>query len=213
MIDINKINSINNKKVEILKNNIASGKAKNMNYFYKRTDKDKETLIADIKRVEKLFKEEFGVQMYLVAGTLLGAVREKDFIPYDYDVDLGYVSTKRSHKEVVDEWRYIVCRLSEIDYLKRAFFPGHLHCKTEHKYTLDVWTTFNRRGKYFMIPAINGELNSSVLYPLRTIKFRGVQFNVPSNYEKILSYMYNKWETPLMENWKTFKWKRFLGEK
>ena len=43
--------------------------------------------------------EEAGVRPFLAYGTLLGAVRQGDFIGHDSDADLGYVS---EHDHPVD---------------------------------------------------------------------------------------------------------------
>lgn len=73
-------------------------------YFHEKSDSGREILINrsymkkyvlnlhDLLYCTEIIYDEFqksGVELYLSAGTLLGAIRNKSFIPWDYDVDLG----------------------------------------------------------------------------------------------------------------------------
>jgi hypothetical protein len=50
-----------------------------------------DALVAKAKSVELAFRIEFGLALFLVWGTLLGAVRGGDLIRHDFDVDMAYV--------------------------------------------------------------------------------------------------------------------------
>ena len=75
--------------------------------------------------------EEKGCNYFLDAGTLLGAVRNKKFIPWDHDVDLGLIYT---NQEEVD--KLIIA-------LKKKFYVRALKFKDDY----EVWNL----GKYRII--------------------------------------------------------------
>jgi lipopolysaccharide cholinephosphotransferase len=56
-------------------------------------EKIREVNMKLIRVVDRICKEH-GISYFLFAGTLLGAVREKDFIPWDDDVDICFVRSE-----------------------------------------------------------------------------------------------------------------------
>lgn len=52
----------------------------------------KDLILKDMADILKVF-EKFGVKAYLSFGAVLGAVRHKDFIPWDDDVDFDVIDT------------------------------------------------------------------------------------------------------------------------
>ena len=67
------------------------------NHYYKLTqdelkkiqDAQKE-LIREVQRICK----KCGIRFNMVGGTMLGAVRHKDYIPWDDDADIGFLRTE-----------------------------------------------------------------------------------------------------------------------
>ena len=57
----------------------------------------------DMKELEQFFRDKFNLSLYLVYGTLLGAIRNQDFIPHDVDVDLAYLSILTNREDVLKE--------------------------------------------------------------------------------------------------------------
>lgn len=147
------------------------------------------------------------IPFIFVAGTLLGAVREKDFIDHDEDIDLGILSEYRDQViECLD------------DLLQRGFEIARYH---RTKKLLSII----RKGQYidfnFFSP-YNNELRSSggwlaferCFQETTEIEFLGTSFMIPSDYEAYLESDYGpNWRTPVKWNDYTMpKWKTKLFE-
>jgi len=64
---------------------------------------NQDSLLKLYEELRCFFDQEIGRPLFINYGTLLGIVRNGDFIPNDDDFDAGYVSTKTNPKEVKAE--------------------------------------------------------------------------------------------------------------
>lgn len=162
-------------------------------------------LAACIKEFEALFKREFGLDTYLTWGTLLGAVRDTDFIPHDSDVDLAYLSAKSSDFEIAEEHELIVRVLRDQGCRVQRNSTGQIHVNLTGSaasrelpaFNLDVWTTWLRDGRFYHYPDIKGEVMATAITPLTCCQLRGHSLPVPSRPAAMLSAFYGpQWATP-----------------
>ncbi len=151
----------------------------------------------------KSIMDEHNLFFALTAGTLLGAVREKDFIDHDEDIDLALFS--RDKQKVIDVLP---------EFLKAGFVIA--------RYDRRNVISLIRGGDYIdlcffekesdLIYACGGTLIlSRFMEEIGDLEFLGQTFKVPKDYVEFLNceYGYN-WHTPVeIFNFNKPRWKIF----
>lgn len=164
-----------------------------------------ELLIGSMKTLERLFHSEFDIQFYLTWGTLLGAVRHNDFIGFDTDVDVAYLSKKSLDYEILEEHEYIVTVLKEYGFDVQRNSKGQIHVRvlkessggTGAAFNLDLWTTWQREGRFYHYPDIKGELLADAVLPFIPCQFHSESFQIPRGFELVLTQFYGEdWRQP-----------------
>jgi phosphorylcholine metabolism protein LicD len=184
-------------------------------YFYQYNEQEKLRLASDMKDIEKYFREELELDIYPIYGTLLGMIRDNDFIGWDTDVDMAYMSKCHTNKAVLNEFNLICKFLEEKKLLMtRIKTASHLHVYAPSKYLrIDLWISWiDNNGKYHLVWTISGEMDSSVILPFKTIEFKNQKFNLINQPEKYLDEAYHNWKTPLDGNETVWKKKPFIFE-
>lgn len=169
-------------------------------------------LFLGVKRIDKvkakenllLFKrlcDESGLYFGLIAGTLLGAVREKDFIAHDEDIDIFFLSEDKNRvfnifPELIAQGfaiarydrRGLVSIIRNGEYIDLYFFAPY-------ERGMRICSGWCIPEKYFLDTAF--------------IPFQGEQFLAPIEYVSYLEFQYGKnWETPIpYTDFKVSKWK------
>lgn len=162
-------------------------KYKKVDLFYGRKIIDinvEKNNLLDIKRIFDSLNIPFG----LIYGTLLGAVRENNFIEYDEDVDIY----------VLDEFRESV--LSSLFDLRKLSFEVARYGGD----TLSIIRDDDYIDIYFFKKTFWGKrscndeaVKAKFLEQNETIKFLNKTFKVPYNYIKLLEILYDKdWKIP-----------------
>jgi len=162
-------------------------KYKKIDLFYGRKIIDmnvEENNLLDVKRIFDSLNIPFG----LMYGTLLGAVRENNFIEYDTDVDIY----------VLDEFRESV--LSSLFNLRKLSFEvvryrGDLLSIIRDDDYIDIY--FFKKTFWGKRSCNNDTVKAQFLEQNETIKFLNKTFKVPYNYFKLLEILYDKdWKIP-----------------
>ncbi len=149
---------------------------------------------------------ESGMHWWLMYGTLLGAVRDKDFIPWDCDTDIGLLKAER---------------VKFIAFLKAAMAKGFYLIRSEAN---DELVSIERKGEYIdfyrwmeyknkdYMEMCDWRIDKSFFKEIETLDFQGHKCNVPFNYIKLLERLYGDWKTPRV-NFRASPFKNYAGGK
>ncbi|XP_066494357.1 ribitol 5-phosphate transferase FKRP [Tiliqua scincoides] len=142
--------------------------------------------------------ETSGVRYWLEGGTLLGAARHQDIIPWDYDVDLGIYLEDIPNCEllrnadsgsVVDERGFVWEKAIEGDFYRVQFSEhNHLH--------VDLWPFYPKNGLMtkdtWMDHRQDVEFPEHFLKPLVPIPFAGFLALAPNDYRSFLELKFGE---------------------
>lgn len=142
-------------------------------------------------RMKSLLDEQ-GVRFWLIYGTLLGAVREHDFISYDYDVDI--------QTDEYDKLLAIIPWLDEQGMKLIRVQPQRVYTFSLGSVYIDIYIA----GKApfplnLWCSWLNGNIvPTRLVFPLSKLEFLGEKFAVPAQPEKLMEFFYGKtWRTPI----------------
>lgn len=127
---------------------------------------------------------------WLTGGSLLGAVRNNDFIAWDDDVDMDmlekdFVQIMYKLKEDLISVGFVVRLIDTKEYPKMSFF------KYGQKISLGA---LHRRGDYLIRP--HYRYPAKYFNRKKTIVFKAMEFSIPSPVDGFLTYVYGDWRTP-----------------
>jgi GT2 family glycosyltransferase len=148
--------------------------------------------------VDEIFKK-YNITYWLDCGTLLGAIRNKDFIDWDDDLDIG------TYKPIFldyDLWQKIIS-----DFLEKNIFiittwgDSVFTCKkieNNEEITMDIHTYKKVNNEYQCAMKDNlFSIPEELFNTLDSIKFLDKNFNIPHQPDKFLSLWFgNNWREP-----------------
>lgn len=129
-----------------------------------------------------------GIGFGIIYGTLLGAVREKDFIDYDEDVDL-YI--KEADREAVLSLLFELRKMG----LEVARYEGHLLSLMREDDYIDIY--FFKKKIFGGWKCNEDALPNKFFKGFDTVEFLGRTFNAPKNHIAFLERAYgSEWMIP-----------------
>lgn len=139
------------------------------------------------------------VRYWLEGGSLLGAARNQDIIPWDYDIDVGIYKEDilkcdplltLSKGSFVDEDGFLWEKAIEGDFFRVQYSESnHLH--------VDIFPFYSRDGimtkdTWFKSHRQDTEFPEHYLNPLTKIKFAGMEVSAPNRIREFLEYKFGK---------------------
>lgn len=147
--------------------------------------------IADILDILK-------INYFISSGILLGAIRENNFIKWDWDIEFGIF-----FDEYIKKSDLIPTKLKKSGFKITKIVRNRNNLKINFigkcpedvtSYTIEAWKYSKVRDviwrKEYYIPA-------KFFKKLSTVNFLGRKFNCPSNTKAFLTYTYGNWKKPL----------------
>ncbi|MBS0124578.1 hypothetical protein [Thetidibacter halocola] len=148
--------------------------------------------VHEAKAIELASRIEFGLDLFLVWGSLLGAVRGGDLIPHDFDIDMAYVSRARSAQGVLRERAVVLAHFQRFGRVLDGHSPGRFMLRgiggpgDRFDHGIEIYTCFVTQGLFYAYPTLPGTLPSRAIRPFRQVALHGVSFNAPKRSEAFL---------------------------
>lgn len=155
-------------------------------------------------RANKVLKG-LGVRYWIDCGTLLGAIREGDFMAHDLDVDLSCWDWERS--EEISE-----AMAGEGFRLFRTFGTPERGYEQRYRWgnvKLDIFFFYDEgetcwQGSWLNEHLIVSRFPARIVQRTKTIDFQGLKVPVPTQAKSMLKARYGDWKTPV----KRWDWAR-----
>ena len=158
--------------------------------------------------------DKLKIKYFLMSGILLGAVRDKKLISWDWDIEICVFNDELEKKlklissELKKEFSIINIKNKKNNY--KINYIGKLD-QTVTKYVIEGWN-YSKRKKIFWRNEY--EVPEKFLKSFSKVTLFGKSFNCPNNPEKFLEFAYGDWKKPLRSsNKKKYLAKNFINIK
>lgn len=174
----------------------------------KKLDKAwQEAVLGLYHKVSVLLRDKHGYEPFVVYGTLLGLVREGNFIGHDIDFDAAYISRHRNGPAAAAELRDIAFTLIDAGFdvqCKRTAL--HVHDPHDSDVRIDLFDLFFNENAELSFPfgiAGTGVITEDSWKGLTEAELAGQPVSAPVDAERLAEYIYgSSWRTPIAGfNW------------
>ncbi len=152
------------------------------------------------KHVARLIRAKFGYVVFPIYGTLLGAVREGNYIKNDDDFDATYISRHSTRdaiiKEVIDICQFVSDQGFAIEFRKRSVKIRDRKNGSE----IDLfWSWFDDQDNFRISYGYHGpeQKKSEAFFRFEDAPIGNFKFAIPENSEEIVLQLYGEgWRFP-----------------
>ncbi|WP_435770410.1 methyltransferase domain-containing protein [Nocardioides sp. SYSU DS0651] len=168
----------------------------------KRLDRQWQADVLDLyARVRALLADRFGYDLFVVYGTLLGAIRDGGFIGHDVDFDASYISRETTGAAAAAELVEIGVALIEAGYEVECMVAClHIADRGNPDNRIDIFHTFHDENGRWRFPfgiAGTTTLTAADWRGTEEIDFAGGRVLVPVTAEETVRHLYgDDWRLP-----------------
>ena len=147
-------------------------------------------VLATLDECQGIFHELFSKRLFVCYGTLLGVIRENDFIAHDDDVDVCFVADG-DMSAALEEFHRVVEVLRARGEAVQVDNRAHFHWRG-----IDVFVAWFEEDHMYLYNA-GGNFSRDDVFPLQIREFKGIQIHLPNNAEGLLELIYGSgWHIP-----------------
>ena len=162
------------------------------------SEKNQKILLERLSYLSDLLDKK-NYNLVLLYGTLLGFIRENNFIEGDNDIDVGIILKSNNISEFDNLVNYLENNDCEIT-KNYSGSNGHYHLKIIDR-VIDLWLVWIDNDKLFISDSIYGELNKESLFPLKKLKIKEHCYNIPNKSENLFKLWYKgDWRIKMSTN-------------
>jgi hypothetical protein len=156
-----------------------------------------EDVLARYEDLSRYFMKTFGYALFINYGTLLGFMRNGDFVPHDDDFDTGYLSRHTTPEDVKAEMKSIITRMAKDGYSFRIPNGGGLFQHVSQNRRLDITPAWISDGRLWMNSTTSIRTDGSLIAPVGTAEFKGRAVFIPRDPLAFVRKKYGrKWRIP-----------------
>jgi hypothetical protein len=181
----------------LFEHNLALGPHGLTQTFDVKSEKQKDLIYQRLSTFLSQLINEFGVDAFVSSGTLLGFVRQGEFLGHDDDLDICYISKESTPDGIVRERNEIKAFLNGKGYRVTDSDVAHLWVHSGDNIMFDLFTGWIENNRCMMNPLPLPGVAASDVLPLKTLESHGYPFMMPANPEALMELNYGKsWKVP-----------------